>query len=96
MRTGSKALTALLILSAIPVLAQAEASSITARDDCISNLRGHAEMNGRLQGYTVLRIADGKLSETSDGGAKCSARFEISKDNETALTDYLEGESSKR
>lgn len=96
MRTGLKALAFALSLSALPVLAHADSHPLTERDDCISNLRGHAEINARLNGYTVLRIVDGEFSEKSDGGVKCSARFEISKENKSTLTDYMEGEVAKR
>ncbi|WP_219096230.1 hypothetical protein [Pseudomonas sp. UMAB-40] len=82
-------------LSIASAAAFAQSSPITERDDCISALRGHAELNSKLMGYSILKIADGEVSETKSG-VKCSARFEASKDGKGFLTEYYEGEAAKR
>lgn len=62
---------------------QADSGSTTARDDCISNLRGLAEQNAAKQGFTVVKIDVGQYAMLADGGAKCAAQFVIIKKDST-------------
>lgn len=56
------------------------ASKLEVRDECASELRGIAEMNARLQGFTVAKIHSGQFFYKSNGNVSCEARFLILKD----------------
>lgn len=76
--------------------ASAESGRITERDECISNLRGLAEMNAAKQGFTVLKIDQGEYASADDGGVKCSAQFVIQKDGKQTLSQVFSGQVFKR
>ncbi|WAT32288.1 hypothetical protein [Pseudomonas sp. GXZC] len=85
----------LAVLFGFSGVANADTGRITERDDCISNLRGHAEMNAAKQGYTVLKIDQGEYATTEDGGVKCSAQFLIEKDGKEAFSQVYSGQVAK-
>ena len=93
MRNATLILAVLLGFSGV---ANADAGRITERDDCISNLRGHAEMNAAKQGYKVLKIDQGEYATTEDGGVKCSAQFLIEKDGKEAFSQVYSGQVAKQ
>lgn len=82
MRKQTVALMFLAVLS-LSATAQAESGSTTARDDCVSNLRGLADMNATKQRFTVVKIDVGQYETLPDGGAKCAAQFVIIKEDGT-------------
>lgn len=86
----------LALLLGFSGVAHADAGRITERDDCISNLRGHAEMNAMKQGYKVLKIDQGEYATTEDGGVKCSAQFLIEKDGKEAFSQVYSGQVAKQ
>jgi hypothetical protein len=86
----------LAVLLGFSGVANADSGRITERDDCISNLRGHAEMNAAKQGYTVLKIDQGEYSTTEDGGVKCSAQFLIVKDGKETFSQVFSGQVAKQ
>lgn len=91
--------TTILILTALLGLsgaASAESGRTTERDDCISNLRGLAEMNGAKQGFTVKKLDKGEYSIEENGSAKCSAQFLIEKDGQEAFSQVFSGQVAKR
>lgn len=91
--------TNILILAALMGLtgaASAESGRTTERDDCISNLRGLAEMNGAKQGFIVKKLDQGEYSIEENGSAKCSAQFLIEKDGQEAFSQVFSGQVAKR
>lgn len=91
--------TTILILAALLGLsgaASAESGRTSERDDCISNLRGLAEMNGAKQGFTVKKLDKGEYSIEDDGSVKCSAQFLIEKDGQEAFSQVFSGQVAKR
>lgn len=77
-------------------VAKADSVQLTERDDCISNLRGHAELNAAKHGYTVVKIDQGEYASTEDGGVKCSAQFLIMKDGKKAFSQVYSGQVAKQ
>lgn len=91
--------TSRLILAALLGLsgaASAESGRTSERDDCISNLRGLADMNAAKQGFTVVKIDKGEYTIAEDGVAKCSAQFLIVKDGKEAFSQVFSGQVAKR
>lgn len=84
------------VLIGLSGAASAESGRTTERDDCISNLRGLAEMNGAKQGFTVKKLDQGEYSIQADGSAKCSAQFLIEKDGQEAFSQVFSGQVAKR
>lgn len=72
-----------LAVMGVSALAQAESGSTSARDDCISNLRGLADMNAAMHRSHVVKIDAGQYEVFPDGGAKCAAQFLIIKEDGT-------------
>lgn len=77
-------------------MAQAESGILTERDDCISNLRGIADINAAKLGYTVVRIDQGEYATLPKGGVKCSAQFQLGKNGESAFSEVYSGEAYPR
>lgn len=86
----------LAVLLGFSSVANADAGRSTERDDCFSNLRGHAEMEAAKQGYKILKIDQGEYATTENGGAKCSAQFLIVKDGNEALSQVYSGQVAKQ
>lgn len=95
MLTSVRNIALIVSLSAISAVATAQSNPTTERDDCISSLRGLAEMNAKLADYAIVRQVDGNYTDTSTS-TKCTARFEATKDGKMFLTEYYTGETAKR
>lgn len=56
----------------------ANATPMTARDDCFQTLRGAAEGNAQRGGYRILRMVEASGGTDAQGDVTCAGRFEIS------------------
>lgn len=96
MRNLAKTMILAVVAMGFSFGASAESGQITERDECISNLRGLAEMNAAKQGFTVLKIDQGEYASVDDGGLKCSVQFLIQKDGKQTLSQVFSGQVFKR
>ncbi|MFJ7794651.1 hypothetical protein [Pseudomonas sp. NPDC096950] len=78
-KSTTTTLIALALLSQSAVT-HAETGTFTERDECVSQLRGIAELNAAKGGYAIVKMDAGEFSSTPEGGVKCSTRFLTVKD----------------
>jgi len=95
MRTA-KATLILAALLGLSAVAHAESGRITERDDCISNLRGLADLNAAKQGFTIVKIDQGEYATEPDGSVSCKAQFQILKDGKSAFSQVFTGQVAKQ
>lgn len=87
----TKTLIAMAVLS-LSAVTHAETGTFTERDDCVSQLRGIAELNAAKGGYAIVKMDAGEFSGTPEGGVKCSARFLTAKDGKSELSKIYSAE----
>lgn len=70
-------------------------TSINERDQCVSELRGIAEQNAHLQGFTIVTMGDGGFSYKANGNVSCSASFVVIKDGKQEVSKIFVAEVAK-
>lgn len=86
----------LLALLGLSAAAQADAGRTTERDECISNLRGLAEINASKQGFTIVKLDQGEYATEADGSVSCKAQFQIVKDGKASFSQVFSGQVAKQ
>ena len=83
-------------IAATPAAPLDESGATGPRDECISNLRGAADLDAFKKGYNVVRLDQGEYSHGADGALKCSGQFLILKGGKSGFSQVYSSQVEKR